>query len=161
MGRFAENTTVSVEKSRAEIERILERYGASQFMYGRDDLRGLATIQFQASDRQVRFILSLPNKSEDRFWKHSRGRRTPDAAEKQWEQSCRQSWRALALCIKAKLEAVESGISEFEDEFMAHIVIPSGGTVGELMRPQIEAAYELGSVPSGLAGFLPAPNESE
>jgi hypothetical protein len=31
---FAEKTTVSSDKSRAEIERTLSRYGASSFMYG-------------------------------------------------------------------------------------------------------------------------------
>ena len=57
----------------------------------------------------------------------------------------------------AKLEAVEAGISEFEDEFMAHIVLPGGGTVSNLMRPQIEQAYLTGDVPSGIAGLLPGP----
>lgn len=31
---YAENTSVSSEKSRAEIERTLQKYGADQFMYG-------------------------------------------------------------------------------------------------------------------------------
>lgn len=34
MSRCAQNTSVSSEKSRAEIERILRRYGADGFMYG-------------------------------------------------------------------------------------------------------------------------------
>lgn len=34
MGNYAADTSVSVEKSRAEIERILQRWGAEQFVYG-------------------------------------------------------------------------------------------------------------------------------
>jgi hypothetical protein len=92
----------------------------------------------------------MPGKTERRFTHHSRGVRTPDAALKEWEQAVRQRWRALALVIKAKLEAVESGISEFESEFMANIVLPDGKSVGEWMRPQIAEAYRIGEMPSML-----------
>lgn len=64
-----------------------------------------------------------------------------------WEQACRQRWRALKLVIQAKLEAVECGISVFEDEFMANIVVAGGKTVSEYIRPQLADAYEHGSVP--------------
>lgn len=78
--------------------------------------------------------------------KFSLGPRSPELAAKEWEQACRQRWRALALVIKAKLEAVESGISVFEDEFMANIVLPGGRTVSEEVRPRIAAMYEGGPV---------------
>lgn len=38
---YAQNTEVSVEKSRAEIERTLQRYGATKFMYGSDTNRAV------------------------------------------------------------------------------------------------------------------------
>lgn len=140
MTRFAKDTTVSVSNSKAEIERILERYGADQFMSGWTQDK--AVIGFTMQGRQIRFILPMPPKDDKDFTHHSRGRRTPDAAHKAWEQACRQRWRALALVIKAKLEAVESGISMFEDEFMASIVMPDGRTVSEHARPMIAHAYE-------------------
>lgn len=158
MGKYAENTTVSVEKSRAEIESTLARYGADQFSYGRDDSRGMAVIQFRAHGRHIRFVLCLPARNEQRFVAHSRGRRSDGAASKAWEQSCRQRWRALALCIKAKLEAVESSISEFEDEFLANIVLPDGQTASEFLRPQIAQAYETGQMPETLLA-LPSPKK--
>lgn len=52
--------------------------------------------------------------------------------------------------VKAKLEAIETGISSFDSEFMANIVLPGGGTVGEWMGPQIERAYLTGAVPAML-----------
>lgn len=156
MTRYANQTSVSVEKSRAEIETTLGRYGASQFGYASDTSKGLAVVQFAAKDRHIKFILRLPSLDDEEFHRTPGGRRkrSEDAAYKAWEQACRQRWRALALCIKAKLEAVESGISEFEDEFMAHIVLPDGKTVGDLMRPQIAKSYIDGGLPPGIAGLL-------
>lgn len=40
-----------------------------------------------------------------------------------------------------KLEAVAAGITTFEDEFLAHTLLPNGATVGEWAAPQIEAVY--------------------
>lgn len=155
---YAKDTTVSVDKSRAEIERTLDRYGADQFSYGRDDARGLVCIQFRAQDRHVRFMLILPKPTETRFTRTKQGPRSPENARKAWEQGCRQRWRALSLCIKAKLEAVESGISEFEDEFLSNIVLPDGKTAGEFLKPQIAEAYLSGDMPKSLLA-LPAPSD--
>lgn len=160
MTKFASQTSVSVEKSRAEIEKILQRYGADQFGYARDDARGLASIQFRAHERHVRFLLSLPRRNERQFTHSRQGMRSAEAATAAWEQGCRQRWRALVLCVKAKLEAVESKISTFEDEFLAHILLPNGETVSAMMRPQIEQAYKTGQQPQGIAGLLPAPKEA-
>jgi hypothetical protein len=142
--RYAADTSVSVSASKAEIERIVERYGATGYMSGWSAEN--AMIAFAMEGRQVRFHLAMPSKDEKRFTQHSRGPRTPEAALKEWEQACRQRWRALALVIKAKLEAVESGISIFEDEFMANIVLPGGRTVSEEVRPRIAQAYETGTM---------------
>jgi hypothetical protein len=38
--KYAANTEVSAEKSRAEIETVLRRYGATGFMYGWDETDG-------------------------------------------------------------------------------------------------------------------------
>lgn len=139
MARYASDTNVSVSNSKAEIERIIERYGATGFMSGWTAAQ--AMIAFTMNDRQIRFVLMMPDRAEKEFTHHSKGARAPEAAHKAWEQACRQRWRALALVIKAKLEAVESGISVFDDEFMANIVLPGGKTVSEEIRPRIAYAY--------------------
>lgn len=154
MTRYAASTEVSSSRSRDEIERTLERYGADQFLYGWQD--DSAVVGFRMEGRHIRFVLPLPSKTEKRFTEHSRGVRAPEAALKEWEQAVRQKWRALALVIKAKLEACASGIAEFEDEFMANIVLPGGETVSQFMRPQITEAYRIGKAPSMLP-MLPAP----
>jgi len=88
---YAASTTVPVDRTRAEIERTLQRYGAISFAYGYDADR--AMIQFSAHGRQVRFALNLPSPGDRRFTHHARGARTADAARVQWEQACRQRWR--------------------------------------------------------------------
>lgn len=141
MGRYAENTNVSVSSSKGEIERILERYGAEQFMSGWSAEQAL--IAFTAHGRQIRFVLEMPSREDTEFTKTATGKeRSESASYKAWEQACRQRWRALSLVIKAKLEAVDAGISVFEDEFMANIVMPGGKTVSEHARPMIARAYD-------------------
>lgn len=143
---FAENTTVTVERSRAELERTLDRYGATSFAYLSEP--GRAVVMFEAAARRIRFELPLPRKDEPRFTHHARGARTPAAAHEQWEQACRQRWRALNLAVKAKLEAVEAGISQFEDEFLAYIVLPDGHTMSDIARPALAHAYSTGTMPA-------------
>jgi hypothetical protein len=149
MAKYAENTSVSAEKSRGEIEATLRRYGADAFSYGWEETR--AVISFRAKNRIIRFEINMPDRNADEFSLYYRGsvlyRRTDEAAYKAWEQAGRQKWRALALVVKAKLEAVESGISEFENEFMANIVMPDNRTVAQWITPQIATAYESGKMP--------------
>lgn len=148
MSRYASHSQVSSHKSREEIERTLNRYGADQFLYGSDVNK--AVVAFRMNNRNIKFVVPLPARN-DREFTHTpaRGtRRSPEQQEAEYEKGVRQRWRALALVIKAKLEAVESGITEFEDEFMAHIVLPDGSTMGAWARPQIEQAYSSGKMPS-------------
>lgn len=152
MSRFAANTSVSSDRSRAEIEKILQKYGATGFAYGWQG--SVAIIGFQMRDRMIRFALPMPDKDSREFWfTPERGtKRSPDAAHAEWEQATRQRWRALALAVKAKLEAVESQITTFEEEFLAHIVVPGGKTMGQVALPQLEHAYKSGKIPP-LLGF--------
>jgi hypothetical protein len=153
MARFAEGTTVSAEKSRGEIERILSRYGADAFGYETDGT--VAIIKFRAHGRYVRFIVPLPPLSDFRL--DGRGYlRKPPAQQAAHEQEVRRRWRALALAIKAKLEVVDSEIATFEQEFAIHTVLPDGSTVAERLMPVIEEAYESGEMPETLLE-LPAP----
>lgn len=141
---YASGTDVSSDRSRAEIERTLARYGADQFAYMSS--RERAVVAFVVDGRQVRFVLALPDRQAREFTHHSRGARTAAAAENAYEQAVRQRWRALALVVKAKLEAVDAGIVTFEQEFLAHMVLPGGESVFDTVAPAIEHAYATGDV---------------
>ena len=144
-GTYAAQTAVTSEKSRNEIERTLTRYGASSFAYGWEGPQ--AMIGFVMAGRQIRFLLPLPDASDRAFTRTPTGRgRSATEATKAHEQAVRQRWRALALIVKAKLEAVESGIVTFESEFAMHMILPDGRSVADHVMPAIESAYRTGSV---------------
>lgn len=146
MPRYAANTDVSAAKSRAEIETTLSRYGADQFMYGWAE--GRAVIGFRMEGRFVRFEMPMPDANDEAFTLTPTGRdRSQKAQEDAYDQAVRQRWRALLLVIKAKLEAVEAEITTFEEEFLAHIVMPDGSTVGATAVPAIAEAYRTGKFP--------------
>lgn len=131
MGLYAEKTTVPVEKTRAEIERLLERHKARQFGTAVDYELNTARVNFRMNDRFIRFAISLPDAN-----RIGRGER--------YERALRQRWRALLLVIKAKLESVENNIEAFEHAFLSHIVMPGDRTVAELVVPAIAEAYRSG-----------------
>jgi hypothetical protein len=151
-GRYAEKTTVASEKTRADIERLLRSNGATAFQYGWDNSE--AAVMFEIASRRILFRLPMPDRAERRFTHTpTRGeRRAPAAVEEAYEQAVRQRWRALLLIIKAKLEAVASGVVTLETEFLAHIVLPDGRTVGDHTLPRIADAYETGEMPALMPG---------
>ena len=157
MNRFAQQTSVSPDRSRAEIQAVLTRYGATAFMYGEQG--GRALICFQVNARMVKFVLDLPVAS-DRDFTHTPTGRLRSQAErlKAHDQEVRRRWRALCLGIKAKLEFVQSGISVFEKEFLAHLVLPSGEQVGDYV---LRHADRLLSEPSSSALLLEFGQESK
>lgn len=150
---YAEKTTVSVAKTKADIEQLIQKAGAGQFVSGYKE--NVAVIGFSLANRQIRFLLPLPNKNDKIFWvtPERKSKRTEQQAYAAWEQACKSRWRALYLIIKAKLEAVESGISTIEHEFFYDIVLPDGQTVGEYLTPQLANVYETGQMPPMLPMF--------
>jgi hypothetical protein len=137
MTRYASTTTVAVEKSKRVIEDVLRQHGADQFHTGWDATRDI--IEFGWQGKQIRFVLPRPNRTD--FTRSPAGRqRTAGQIDDAIDQANRQRWRALYLVVRAKLEAVEAGISIFEEEFMAFIVVPGQNkTVGEILVPRIKA----------------------
>ena len=77
--------------------------------------------------------------------------RSSDASERLWEQACKERWRALHLCVKAKLEAIDAGVETFEDAFLAHVQTETGETIGERIKPQLTAIVA-GNAPLQITG---------
>lgn len=144
MGQYASSTTVAPEKTRAEIERTLQRYGCDGFAFAWEGDK--AMIAFKANDRTVRFVVPIPDRDEFKTTPTGQYRHSAQV-DKAYDQGIKQRWRALSLVIKAKLEAVESGVVTFEDEFLAHFVLPGGETVGDAILPDLDRALEQGLPP--------------
>lgn len=133
MRRYAERTSVPVNQSRAEIERLLEQHGASGFIFGTTN--GQALLAFEMKERRLRFLVPMPVANKT------------GSNEKQVAGEQRRRYRALLLVLKAKLEAVVSQIVTFDEEFLAHIVIEGNTTVGDRMVPAIPQALKSGGLP--------------
>lgn len=165
MSRYAQRTSVPLDRSRVEVERTLVRYGATGFAYswerreqatppaahgsycpGRDGkpcthgcpktiTREVVIIAFlmQAAGATRRVQLEVPMPHEREVGTKARA-----------EAATRQRWRALVLVLKAKLEAVASGISTLEAEFLANVVMNDGRTIGAAILPRLTEACDTG-----------------
>jgi len=158
--KYAQGTSVSPERSRAQIERNLKRYGADHFAYrsethpdGSETVHiGFRYHGFRYQSWSVRFVLPLPSPDEDEI------RLTPGGSERAAKPreaahtaEIRRRWRSLCMAIQAKLKVVETGISTFEQEFLAHTIIPQGPAKGQTVAqwaiPQLDSLCKRGSLP--------------
>jgi len=125
--RYAEGTTVAAEKSRMEVDRFLQKRGAKSFATMNNE--DLFAIQFQIDKRTVRIV--VPRAVQAKRGDAAQRKRQADAED-------RRRWRALLLVLRSKFEAIASGITTFDREFMAHLVTASGQTVGDVLEPNLE-----------------------
>jgi hypothetical protein len=141
---FAEGTDVPVERSRAELEQLLHRYGATSIGMLRDT-SGVVVV-FEMAGRRIRQTIEQP---DPEAYKLTPGklRRNPQQIAAAVDQELKRRWRALLLITKAKLELVASGGSTFAVEYMAHTVLPNGATMAEAFGPVIDKAYKTGEMP--------------
>jgi hypothetical protein len=147
MSQYASSTTVSPEKSQMEIRETLRRYGASRFGVMEEEIK--AHVMFEYHKLQIQLTIELPPREE--FTKTDNGRsRKQSAVNEAYNQAIRQRWRALLLAIKAKLEAIECGISTIEKEFLAFVMLPNGQNLGDVLIPKIADMAETGRMPKML-----------
>lgn len=135
-GKYAANTTVSIGRTRDEIERTLERFGADQFIWGRDDRQGSVTVAFSKGQRSYRFTIYQPDAAE--FKKTPTGRvRYSGTVGDLVDKEQRRRFRSLANFIKATLDAVESGIITADEALLPWAMLPGGRTVSEVALSQL------------------------
>lgn len=137
---YAENTRVPVGQSQNEIRRVLEKYKATGFAFG--EQIGTHVVMFEMQGRRIRIVVPMPVV----------GSLKPNQKYIKWKddecaKEARRRWRCLLITIKAKLECVETGITTLEEEFLAHIVLYNGQTMGQLAIPQIKLSYENKALP--------------
>ncbi len=140
--RYAARTTVSPEKSQAEIDATLKRYGCDQRMWGRDDTLHMVAIAFRRKGQGYRMQMPLPVSG------YSMGAAKAEA-------ETRRRFRVLLIWLKAQFEMVDTGLITFEDAFMPHAILPDGRTAAQAFAPQIAAMLESGRMPT-LSLALPA-----
>jgi hypothetical protein len=140
---FASETSVPVERSRAELENLLRRYEADQFVSGWEESR--AMVGFRIAGRTVRLEVPMPT-LRDVERDGANRRRSPAKKTAALAQMERQRWRALLLLTKAKLEACALGLETFEQAFLAGIVTPNGQTIGQRLVQQLDEIQKGGAI---------------
>jgi len=136
-GKYAVRTDVAVEDSQSEICKLLQLYGADEVAHG--FARDRAMVAFALGGVSVRMAVPMPLPEE--FAATPTGkRRSLEQTKRAHQQALRQRWRAIALVLKAKLEAVEVGISTVEREFLSDVLLPGGKTVGQRVGPELHRA---------------------
>lgn len=155
--RYAAGTTVSVDRSHAELEALLTRFGATGFLYGWMGQQGM--IAFELRGRRCRFVVRPPMPDELPALRQAARERRAKASDDQklLDEEIRRRWRELVLLVKAKLVAVESGVVSMDEEFLPYFVLPGNVTVAERLLPDLDNAASTGRLPS----LLPGPMKGE
>ena len=135
--RYAEGTSVEVSRSRAAIEQLVVRHGATSFMSAFDKNRYVVIFELQR--RRIRFDIAAPSTKEYQ-------------TTSKWAAEERRRWRALLLILKAKLELVQSGDADLDAEFLSYMVLPNGATVGSKVLPDLDRVISEGTLPPLLPG---------
>ena len=148
MSRYARGTSVTEDRSRAQIERDLMRFGAEEFGYL--SRPGEATIFFKYRQISVQLSVPLPDREDHEFTRTPTGKaRAQEAALREWSQETRRRWRSLCAVIKALLVGVDDGVLSFEQAFLPFIMWGDGRTTSQHLLPTIEKALEGGGMPRG------------
>ena len=139
MGRDAEGTTVPVEKTRAEIEALLVRHGASHRGFAEGPDR--AMFQFTLHDVSYRFDVVRPTVEElQAEYRASGGTGWGNVDwRKRVEREWMRRWRARLLWLKAQLEYAGGDPEEEVRTLLAHMVLPGGQTMERWVMPQMPA----------------------
>jgi hypothetical protein len=145
---YAKQTAVPVERSKREIEQMLYKHGARNFLTG--TFQGRAVVAFELNTWRVQFEVALP--AEETFQTVVRRGRKVKATELQAqtarEQAEKERWRALALAIKARLISIETGIETWQEAFLAHVVVPGDGRrFSTRAIPALQQGYAEGDLP--------------
>jgi hypothetical protein len=149
MSYFAENTSVPVDRSKAELDRLLAKHGATQQGTMSDNEKGLAYVVFRMAGRNIRLNIHLPKVGD--FAKNPNPRslkpRSQEQQHRAWEQACRERWRSIVLLVKAKLEAIRIGHTTVEREFLSDILLANSCSVYEQIQGDVERSYLTGKMP--------------
>lgn len=120
--RYAEHTTVGVDKIRGELTGLLTSHGIMRQAWGFDD-----TLQFELHQRRYQITIARPTTEEIlELYPNTRD------AESKKEQEWRRRWRARLLWLKATLEfSEEVGATTALAGFA---LLPDGRTVGAALE---------------------------
>ena len=155
--KFAAETVVPIERSQAEVRAILNAHGCTKYAAIDDGPRSLirAVLTREGGSIALQFVVTAPDPKDAIIQKirvGSRGSRYRPSVQIPGAvlQETRRRWRCLVILLKSKFASVDSGIATFQEEFLANIMLPGGGTVGDWASREIGPAIAEGRMPTSL-----------
>lgn len=148
---FAQDTSVPITRSRAEIDALLCAWGCDGTQWSDDYRKRTVALRFvwsrgDAERYSARLTLRFPSPADvkakyaaEQKAKHGWGRDslTDTRAEREADQAARAGHRVLLLWIKAALNAVAAGLLTAEEVFLPHMEGADGRTVAEVALPRL------------------------
>lgn len=132
--KYADGTTVSVERTVGEILATLKGYGCSTYAHA--VVNELHQIVFVHEGNSYKMHIVPPDIHD--YVKTETGRlRKKEAIDREYDQEYRRRARVLLIAIKAKLEMVSIGQSSVEKEFLGDLVLPSGRSMYQWAEEKI------------------------
>lgn len=139
------NTAIDPEKSRAEIDHLLQEFGAEAVQWTTDwkmskvNLKFMLETEIEGVKKRIGVDINPAIfAAEHRSYNPKLGR-----SEKVVAPNWAQSMRLLYWWLKSKLEAVAYGMTTAEQEFLSQVMtaLPTGerGTIGEFVLKDIGA----------------------
>jgi hypothetical protein len=150
---YAQDTSVTVDRSMQELAALLTKHGASAFGFGSDADTRITRAQFRLSGRAYRIDVPMAEPGEFRKMRNGQYRDAKAAATAARKEDQRR-WRSLLLVIKAILVAIDDGILRAEDALLAFTVLPDGQTMSQWAEPALETAYTTHAMPGVLPGSM-------
>ncbi len=140
---YAKETTVSVSKSRGEIDSLLRKWNCDGIRWTDLFSKGLVRVEFIWSREDVEYTarVSIKLPSDTDIKKLSRHGGAGKFLASKFQRLCaargRAEHRALLLWLKASFVAVESGIVDAETLFLPFLVARDGQTIAEIAIPRL------------------------
>ena len=114
-----EDTRVAVEKSQTEIRKMLTGFDVLVCRFTSFPSHALLEFVRESEGQQTPYRVTITPKVK--------GEPTPTS----WGRAERQVWRVAYWWLKSKLEAIEFGLVEFEEEMLPYMLIAAEGERAE------------------------------
>lgn len=136
MTLFMESTEIAPEKSIAEIEACLAKYGATAILkdYEKGEIEALS-FRIKVGTQEVPFRLPCRWKAiEEIFHKRADRYASEREVESRKAKARRVAWRQILRWVQAQMALVETSMVKVEEVFLPYIQGPGGQTVYELYQ---------------------------
>ena len=119
-------TTIRVDKTIGEIQRILGEHGAKATLTEYDDDHAVAAVSFQIRMGETKLAFRLPGRPEAVHVLLNSNRRIP-AKFRTMDQARRVAWRIIRSWVQAQMALVETEMVKIGEVFLPYAVDSASG----------------------------------